>query len=192
LSVDKTKSEPDSDFTRGEAVLFRSTASMSWTETSQVLGTQANGLRSWLAISRRDSRYWNSSFCCRTPGLRIRTFADFKRATDDLVMRTLNQIPSARHGVSALDRQGQIVAVSTIRRKKSESRLDRPDFYNYVVEIKTEKTPEGLKYQVLKRHRSRPAAGNHVTGRSAVCVSPTPSAPTAGAESDARSSYFLI
>jgi len=43
------------------------------------------------------------------------------------------------------------VAVSTIYRTNPEGRLDQPDFYNCVVEIKTEKTPEALKYQVLRR-----------------------------------------
>jgi 2-amino-4-hydroxy-6-hydroxymethyldihydropteridine diphosphokinase len=48
-------------------------------------------------------------------------------------------------------RQEQIVAVSTIYQTEPEGRLEQPDFYNCVVEIKTEKTPEALKYQVLRR-----------------------------------------
>jgi dihydroneopterin aldolase/2-amino-4-hydroxy-6-hydroxymethyldihydropteridine diphosphokinase len=58
---------------------------------------------------------------------------------------------NVRAALLALARQEQIVAVSTIYRTKPEGRPDQPDFYNCVVEIKTEKTPEALKYQVLRR-----------------------------------------
>ena len=58
---------------------------------------------------------------------------------------------NVRSALLALARQEQLVAVSTIYRTKPEGRLDQPDFYNCVVEIKTEKTPEALKYQVLRR-----------------------------------------
>jgi dihydroneopterin aldolase/2-amino-4-hydroxy-6-hydroxymethyldihydropteridine diphosphokinase len=58
---------------------------------------------------------------------------------------------NVRAALLALARQEQIVAVSTIHRTKPEGRPDQPDFYNCVVEIKTEKTPEALKYQVLRR-----------------------------------------
>lgn len=58
---------------------------------------------------------------------------------------------NVRAALLALARQEQIIAVSTIYRTKPEGRLDQPDFYNCVVEIKTEKTPEALKYQVLRR-----------------------------------------
>jgi dihydroneopterin aldolase/2-amino-4-hydroxy-6-hydroxymethyldihydropteridine diphosphokinase len=58
---------------------------------------------------------------------------------------------NVRAALQALARQEQIVAVSTIYRTKPEGRLDQPDFYNCVVEIKTKKSPEALKYQVLRR-----------------------------------------
>jgi 2-amino-4-hydroxy-6-hydroxymethyldihydropteridine diphosphokinase len=58
---------------------------------------------------------------------------------------------NVRAALLALARQEQIVAVSTIYRTKPEGQPDQPDFYNCVVEIKTEKTPEVLKYQVLRR-----------------------------------------
>ena len=53
---------------------------------------------------------------------------------------------NVRAALLALARQEQIVTVSTIYRTKPEGPLDQPDFYNCVVEIKTEKTPEALKY----------------------------------------------
>jgi 2-amino-4-hydroxy-6-hydroxymethyldihydropteridine diphosphokinase len=58
---------------------------------------------------------------------------------------------NVRAALLALGRQEQIVAVSTIHRTEPEGRPDQPDFYNCVVEIKTDKTPEALKYQVLRR-----------------------------------------
>ena len=58
---------------------------------------------------------------------------------------------NVRAALLALARQEQIVAVSTIYRTEPEGRPDQPDFYNCVVEIKTDKTPEALKYQVLRR-----------------------------------------
>ena len=58
---------------------------------------------------------------------------------------------NVRAALLALARQEQIVAVSTIYQTEPEGRPDQPDFYNCVVEIKTEKTPEALKYQVLRR-----------------------------------------
>ncbi|MBZ5497857.1 MAG: 2-amino-4-hydroxy-6-hydroxymethyldihydropteridine diphosphokinase [Acidobacteriia bacterium] len=58
---------------------------------------------------------------------------------------------NVRTALLALARQEQIVAVSTIYRTEPEGRPDQPDFYNCVVEIKTDKTPEALKYQVLRR-----------------------------------------
>ena len=58
---------------------------------------------------------------------------------------------NVRAALLALARHEQIIAVSTIYRTKPEGRPDQPDFYNCVVEIKTEKTPEVLKYQVLRR-----------------------------------------
>jgi 2-amino-4-hydroxy-6-hydroxymethyldihydropteridine diphosphokinase len=53
-----------------------------------------------------------------------------------------------------LARHEQIIAVSTIYRTSPEGRPDQPDYYNCVVEIKTEKSPEELKYQVLRRIES--------------------------------------
>jgi 2-amino-4-hydroxy-6-hydroxymethyldihydropteridine diphosphokinase len=58
---------------------------------------------------------------------------------------------NVRAALLALARQEQIVAVSTIYRTAPEGRPDQPDFYNCVVEIKTKKTPEALKYQVLRQ-----------------------------------------
>ena len=58
---------------------------------------------------------------------------------------------NVRAALLALARQEQILAVSTIYRTDPESRPDQPDFYNCVVEIETEKTPEALKHQVLRR-----------------------------------------
>ena len=57
---------------------------------------------------------------------------------------------NVRAALLILARQEQIVDVSTIYRTAPEDRPDQPDFYNCVVEIKTEKTPEKLKYQVLR------------------------------------------
>ncbi len=57
---------------------------------------------------------------------------------------------NVRAALLALARQEEIVAVSTIYCTKPEGRPDQPDFYNCVVEIKTEKMPEALKYQVLR------------------------------------------
>jgi 2-amino-4-hydroxy-6-hydroxymethyldihydropteridine diphosphokinase len=58
---------------------------------------------------------------------------------------------NVRAALLALAGQEEIVAVSTIYRTKPEGRPDQPDFYNCVVEINTEKMPEALKYQVLRR-----------------------------------------
>ena len=58
---------------------------------------------------------------------------------------------NVRAALLALARQEQIVAISTIYRTEPEGRPDQPDFYNCVVEIQTEKTPEVLKYEVLRR-----------------------------------------
>ncbi len=58
---------------------------------------------------------------------------------------------NVRAALLLLARQEQIVAVSTVYRTEPEDRPDQPDFYNCVVEIKTEKTPDELKYQVLRR-----------------------------------------
>ena len=58
---------------------------------------------------------------------------------------------NVRAALLSLAEQEQIVAMSTIHRTEPEGRPDQPDFYNCVVEIKTEKAPEALKYQVLRR-----------------------------------------
>jgi 2-amino-4-hydroxy-6-hydroxymethyldihydropteridine diphosphokinase len=58
---------------------------------------------------------------------------------------------NVRAALLSLAREEQIAAVSTIYRTKAISRPEQPDYYNCVVEIKTEKTPELLKYQVLRR-----------------------------------------
>ncbi len=58
---------------------------------------------------------------------------------------------NVRAALLALAAQEQIVAISTIYRTRPEGRPDQQDFYNCVVEIRTEKTPEALKFQVLRR-----------------------------------------
>jgi len=58
---------------------------------------------------------------------------------------------NVRAALLALARQEQVMAVSTIYLTEPEGRLNQPNFYNCVVEIKTEKTPEVLKYQFLRR-----------------------------------------
>jgi dihydroneopterin aldolase/2-amino-4-hydroxy-6-hydroxymethyldihydropteridine diphosphokinase len=58
---------------------------------------------------------------------------------------------NVRAALLSLARQERIVSISTIYRTEPAGRSDQPDFYNCVVEITTEKTPEALKYQVLRR-----------------------------------------
>jgi 2-amino-4-hydroxy-6-hydroxymethyldihydropteridine diphosphokinase len=63
----------------------------------------------------------------------------------------INPEENMRAALLALARQEWIVAVSTIHRTEPEGRPGQPDFYNCVVEIQTERTPEALKYEVLRR-----------------------------------------
>ena len=57
---------------------------------------------------------------------------------------------NVRAALLSLARQEQIIAISTIYQTAPEGRPEQPDFCNCVIEIKTEKTPEALKYQVLR------------------------------------------
>jgi 2-amino-4-hydroxy-6-hydroxymethyldihydropteridine diphosphokinase len=63
----------------------------------------------------------------------------------------ISPVENVRAALLALAREEQVVAVSTIYQTEPEGRPDQPDFYNCVAEIKTEKTPEALKYEVLRR-----------------------------------------
>jgi dihydroneopterin aldolase/2-amino-4-hydroxy-6-hydroxymethyldihydropteridine diphosphokinase len=51
----------------------------------------------------------------------------------------------------ALARREEIVAVSTVHQTEPEEVAGQPDFYNCVVEIRTEKTPADLKHGILRR-----------------------------------------
>ena len=63
----------------------------------------------------------------------------------------INPEENVRAALLALAAQEAIVAVSTIYRTEPEGRPGQPDFYNCVVEIRTETTPKALKYRVLRR-----------------------------------------
>jgi 2-amino-4-hydroxy-6-hydroxymethyldihydropteridine diphosphokinase len=63
--------------------------------------------------------------------------------------------------VLALASQVQIVAVSTVYRTNAEERPEQPQFYNCVVEIRTEIPARNLKFQVLRPIED--ALGRHRT-----------------------------
>lgn len=56
-----------------------------------------------------------------------------------------------RAALCALAKHTPLVAISTVYRTKPEGRPDQPDFYNCVVEIRTETKPSVLKFQVLRQ-----------------------------------------
>ncbi len=56
-----------------------------------------------------------------------------------------------RAAVIALARHVRIAAISTVYLTGPEGRPGQPPFYNAVVEIETDRSPEELKFQVLRR-----------------------------------------
>lgn len=62
----------------------------------------------------------------------------------------INPAVNVRAAIRALALQVQVIAISTIYRTEPEGRPEQSPFYNCVVEIKTDRSPQTLKFQLLR------------------------------------------